>query len=126
MKPSELERLISLSQKTGDTLIITGSEVRESVVVMPVARYEALLDPVLKDESLVDSKENAKELKDQASSSYRDAEPPVLEDIIDRQEPIIQEKSTDIVDVPVDLPADNQQEASYDDEEERFYLEPVE
>lgn len=44
MNEKNLQRLIDLTQKTGDTLIITDKNGKDPVVIMDIAKYEALVD----------------------------------------------------------------------------------
>jgi hypothetical protein len=44
MQNSQFERLLKLSQKTGDRLIVTDPSGKEPVVILPLSEYEGLLD----------------------------------------------------------------------------------
>jgi len=117
MNQSELDRLIKLSQKTGDALIIADPTGKQSVVVMPIERYEIMHGftdhaeemehhPVY-DESVP---ENFPEVYDETVPDL-----PVEDDLA--PEPTME---------PVKNASQSQREESGEEDEERFYLEPVE
>lgn len=107
MNHSELERLIRLSQKTGDTLIVADPHGSQSVVVMPVEKYEAMMDVAMGELT------------------------PEVYDEVDEEEfgELMPEPGTEtefIPDLPVEEERTNQKKKDdFSGEEERFYLEPV-
>ena len=127
MSHDHLHRLLQLAKKTGDTLIVTDPDGHEPVVIMDVAKYEALLD-----------------LGTLAQDSEETYEDMPFEDLYGEEEldddlflPEIEQA------LPVDandlfVPEEVTREASVIDEgepdpdnededgEERFYLEPIE
>jgi hypothetical protein len=119
MQHHELERLIRLSQRTGDTLIIADPHGGESVVVLPVGKYEALIDAWSEG---MESEESFREnLDEQFSEPEADIPELPLEEIRkmthDKKEE--DEHIEEMVKEPFEGPAD-------EDDEERFYLEPIE
>ncbi|MBU1126252.1 MAG: hypothetical protein ABH826_01670 [Patescibacteria group bacterium] len=108
MNEEQLLRLIRLAKKTGDTLIITDPSGEGAVAVMDVDRYEALIEDGL--------------------SGFEDDILP--ENLFSDEEPLLEifeEEETSIPDLPASV--ENQPITEVDselEEEERFYLEPIE
>ena len=123
MPQNNLQRLINLAQKTGDTLIVTDESGHEPVVIMDVAKYEALLDiGLFADDSEVSYEDPVTDV-----SEIEDFEPPMevyapelKEDVATEYEEIAQEDPHPAMDSVID------QDNGDDDGEERFYLEPIE
>lgn len=115
MNSHELTRLLRLAKKTGDTLIIAGENSEDSVVIMPVDRYEDLIGEDEFDPEVFNTfSENLEEVLpiDEIPTVVADApeerafEPePRVESI---KEPVSAEPKTGV-----------------DGEEERFYLESM-
>lgn len=80
MDAHELEKLIKLSRKTGDTLIIAGTEGQESFVLMPVSRYEGMVFDESSDET--QSETVYEESLEQEEYDFERQEIPVLETIV--------------------------------------------
>ena len=123
MQQDNFRRLIDLAQKTGDTLIVTDKTGDEPVVIMDVAKYEALLDIGL--------------FAEDSDVSYEDSVTDVSE-IEDFDTPLEVYAPTEITPDPsinggknADIPplmgkSEGGSESEDDDGEERFYLEPIE
>ena len=109
-----LRRLVELAQKTGDTLIVTDKNGHEPVVIMDVAKYEALLD--------IGYESGVHDLSYQESPT----ESPIMEDFhvpMEEYQPEMTEEAPIVVEElnPEVGPNDDDE-----DGEERFYLEPIE
>ena len=109
-----LRRLVELAQKTGDTLIVTDKNGHEPVVIMDVAKYEALLD--------IGYETGAHDLSYQESPSNA----PIMDDFevpMEEYQPDLKEEAPIVVEElnPEVGPNDDDE-----DGEERFYLEPIE
>lgn len=119
MQQNELQRLIRLSKKTGDTLIIGDSQGGESVVILPVDRYEALID-AWAGEAGIPSEEPVMEMYDQPFEAESDIPELPLEEI---RKMAASQGDQEIIPEPVKEPIS---ESVDEGEEERFYLEPIE
>jgi hypothetical protein len=116
-----LRRLVELAQKTGDTLIVTDKNGHEPVVIMDVAKYEALLD--------IGYETGAHDLSYHENPSNE----PTMDDFqvpMEEYRPETHEEAPIVVE---ELPTEEphpvvDQDNGPDDEpgEERFYLEPIE
>lgn len=107
MNHSELERLIRLSQKTGDTLIVADPQGSQSVVVMPIEKYEAMME-VAMDDAIPEIYDNLDEGDFAEMMPEPGMEAEFIPDLPVEEETAAQKKSDD-----------------FSGEEERFYLEPV-
>lgn len=120
MQHNDLQRLIRLSKKTGDTLIIGDSQGGESVVILPVDRYEALIDAWAGEAGLPQEElEPVMDVYDEPIEPEADIPELPLEEIRKMAEKEVDHRVAEVVQEPIS-------EAQDDGEEERFYLEPIE
>lgn len=146
MKDSELQRLIRLARKTGDTLVIADPSGEQSIVLMPVERYEAMVDmqdvleESLLDESFegdfVESESDVDEAFDGYEGGVEDFDDEVLpvdleEEVVPAGLPMADLEEAPTPAAPTRIEPIGQTEAApvneeFESEEERFYLEPVE
>ncbi len=122
MNENELNRLLKLSQKTGDTLIIAGENMVKSVVILPVEKYEMLVDDFVSvgesDASSVSSPSIAQEEVWNEGVSEEE----VLSELVDLPtETDLPEPSSS-----VNVPEVQSEQVPAQGIEERFYLEPIE
>lgn len=126
MHESELKRLLRLAKKTGDTVILSGGDESEPMVIMPLDRYEAMVDALMGgDSEFIDGHDDAY-LEEELVESPFDSELPIDEREFE-PEPRIEEISEKAESEPEKM----EESAKKDDDdfgtdEERFYLEPVE
>jgi len=92
MNMEHLNRLIRLTKKTGDTVIISDTDGDSPVVLMGLDRYESMLDIVLgedveqkpisnNNDSGIELEDHSSKLQDSVDDEY--AAPPVLDDVFE-------------------------------------------
>lgn len=143
MQNSQLNRVISLVKRTGDKTVIMDNESDAVMMLMDLGMYEKMLDNHRGVEKLTEEELMEKINRDVAVwRAYNDKEiaesydkvvektPPAPTYVSKLEEPAVMEKGKDVNLVIVEnVHAQQEQSASdivAEEEEEKFYLEPVE
>ena len=151
MHNNQLNRLLKLVKRTGDRLVVLDKETESTVVMMEVDEYEKLLDggPKLEDmseEDILDKinrevaiwreKNIANSAIVENEDDFLTTENNITEEKKEKTDfsPVLSQKNSDVADVaienndavsPIVTAEEDLSDVPKDDEEEKFYLEPV-